>query len=134
MLVGGVVRNKIHDDADVAGFRFLHQMIEIGHGAVLRINRGVVGDVVAEVDLRRRIHRRDPDGVDAEIFQVVEALGDAVEVADAVAVRILKTARIDFVDDRVLPPHVVCTLHGLMNAASLGCVLRHGATGEFQRA
>ena len=86
MFVGGVVRNEVHDHADVASFRFLHQAIEIGHGAVLRIDGGVVGDVVAEVHLRRRIHRRDPDGVDAEVFQVVEALGDAVEVADAVAV------------------------------------------------
>ena len=37
-------------------------------------------------------------------LQVVEALGDAVQVADAVAVRVLKAARIDLVDDGVLPP------------------------------
>jgi hypothetical protein len=80
------------------------QVVEVLERAVLRVDVLVVGDVVAEVDLRRRIDGREPDGVDAESLQVVEPLGDAVQVADAVAVRILKTARVDLVDDCVLPP------------------------------
>ena len=104
MLVGSVIENKIHDDADVALACLGGEAIKIGHRAVLRIDRGVVGDVVAEVDLWRRVDGRQPDRIDAERLQVVEARCDAVEIADSVAVGILETARIDLVDDRVLPP------------------------------
>ena len=37
-------------------------------------------------------------------MEIVEALGDAVEVADAVVVGVLEAARVDLVDDGVLPP------------------------------
>jgi hypothetical protein len=70
MLIGGVIENHIHDDANAPAFRFLHQRVEVLHGAVLRVDGFVVGDVVAEVDLRRGIHGRDPDRVDAQIFEV----------------------------------------------------------------
>jgi hypothetical protein len=74
-------------------WRFLrlgHQPVEVGQRAVLRIDVLVVGDVVAEVHLRRGIDGRQPDRVHAQFLQVVQPLGDAVQIADAVAVRILK--------------------------------------------
>ena len=51
--------------------------------------------------------RREPDRVDAERLQVIQPRGDAVQVADAVAVGILKAARINLIDDGALPPVVV---------------------------
>ena len=104
VLVGGVVDHVVHDHADVALLCFGDKVVEIRHAAVERIDGGVIGDVVAVVDARRGIHGRDPDGVDAEVMQVVEARRDALDVADAVAVGVLKAARVDFVDDRVPPP------------------------------
>ena len=62
------------------------QPVEVGEGAEDRVDVAVVGHVVAEVGHRRAEERREPDGVDAEPRQVVEARRDAVEVADAVAV------------------------------------------------
>ena len=82
----------------------VHQPVKVQKRAVLRVDVLVVGDVVAEVYLGRGIARRQPDGVNADVFQVIEPLGDAIEVTDAVAVRVLKAARIDLVDDGVLPP------------------------------
>ena len=49
------------------------QAVEVGEGAVLGVDGGVVGDVVAEVDLGRGVHGGEPDGVDAEGLEVVEA-------------------------------------------------------------
>ncbi len=46
--------------------RFRHQVIEVLQRAILRIDVLVVGDVVAEVDLRRWIHGRKPDRVHAQ--------------------------------------------------------------------
>ena len=79
--------------------------VEVGERAEDRIDVAVVGDVVAEVGHGRGVEGRDPDGVDAEGGEVVEAGEDAGEVADAVAVRVLKGARIDLIDDAVLPPY-----------------------------
>ncbi len=104
VLVGGVVEDHVEDDADFALAGFGDEVVEVGEGSVLGIDGFVVGDVVAEVDLRRGVHGGDPDGVDAEGLEVVEALGDAVEVADAVSVGVLKAAGVDLVDYGVLPP------------------------------
>ena len=44
--------------------------------------------------------------VHAKISQIIETAGDALQVADAVAVRVLEGTRIDLVDHRVGPPWV----------------------------
>ena len=107
MLIGGVVDDVVHDDADIALASFGDEVVEVGHGSVGGVDGGVVGDIVAVVDAGRGIHRSDPDGVDAEGLQIVEAGGDAFDVADAVAVGILKTARVDLVENRVTPPFLL---------------------------
>ena len=104
VLVGSVVDDVVHDDADIALLRLGDKIVKVSHAAVERIDGGVVGDVIAVVDAGRGIHRRDPDGIDAEVVQIVEARRDALDIADAVAVRVLKAARVDFVDDSVTPP------------------------------
>ena len=104
MLVGGVVQHQVHDDANAVLLRVLLHLVEVGERAIDRIDVFVVGNVVAEIDLRRGIAGRDPDGVDAELLQVVELGGDAGQIADAVIVAVGKAARIDFVEDRMLPP------------------------------
>ena len=54
----------------------------------MRVDVAVVGDVVAEVGLGRRVERRDPQRVDAEPVQVVEPLLDAGQVTGGPAVRL----------------------------------------------
>jgi len=83
-----------------------HERLEVGERAVDRIDVVVVGDVVAEVRARRGIDRRQPDRVGTELLDVVEPRGDAGQVADAIAVRVLEGARIDLVDDGVRPERV----------------------------
>ena len=87
-----------------AAWAVVDQAVQVGQGAEDRIDVAVVGDVVAEVGHRRAEDRRQPDRVDAEIDEVVEAVDDPGQVADAVAVRVLERARIDLVDDAGLPP------------------------------
>jgi hypothetical protein len=104
VLVGGVVGYEVEDDAQAFAVRGGEQGVEVGERAEERIDIRVVGDVVAEVGHGRGVEGRDPEGVDAEGDEVVQARGDAGEVADAVTVRILKAARVDLVDDAGLPP------------------------------
>ena len=53
-------------DLDAARVRLRDQRVEVGEVAEERVDVAVVGDVVAEVGHRRRVERREPDGVDAE--------------------------------------------------------------------
>ncbi len=78
--------------------------VEVGHAAELRLDGAVVADVVAVVVIRRRIHRRQPHHVHPQGLQVVEPGGDAGDVAHAVTVAVLEAARVDLVDNAVLPP------------------------------
>ena len=54
--------------------------------AEIGIDVAVVGNVVAVVAARARIERQQPQRGDAEIAQIVEPLGQAGKIADAVAV------------------------------------------------
>src|SRR5580704_14955613 len=104
MLIRGMVGHQVDDHADIAAMRLREQAIEGGEIAELRMDSAVVADVVAPVVERRRVDRVQPDRIDAERAQIVEMRGDAVEIADAVAVRIGKRARIDLIEDGALPP------------------------------
>ena len=56
-------------------------------------------DVVAAVAQRRRVHRQQPDAVDAEPLEVVELLDQPAEVARAVVVAVEEAADVDLVED-----------------------------------
>ena len=68
------------------------------------MNVGVVGDVVAVVAQRRGAEGQKPDRRDAQIFQVIELLRQAAEIADAVGDAVEKGAHVNFIDDRVFVP------------------------------
>ena len=65
-----------------------------------------VGDVVAVVSLSRGEEGHQPDAGDAEPGKVVDAFGQTVEVADAIAVAIEEDLNVKAVNDGVFPPQV----------------------------
>ena len=104
MAIGRVVQHDVDHNANAPTVGGVDKLVEVGERAELRIDVLVVADVVAEINLRRGIERRDPERGHPEIGEIVEARGDPVQIADTVAVRVLKTANVDFVEDRVGPP------------------------------
>ena len=112
VLVAGVVHDEVDDDAHAALVRGVDELHEVGEVAELRQDVGVVGDVVAAVAQRRLEERRQPEAVDAEPLEVVELGGQALEVADAVAVAVLEGADQDLVEDGALEPVRVALLGG----------------------
>src|SRR6185437_4206215 len=107
MLVGGMAADEIDQHFDSERMGALDQPVKIVERAEDRIDRAMIGHVIAEVAHRREEERREPHRVDAERRDIVELRGDAGEVADAVAVRVAKAARIDLIDDGAGPPFVV---------------------------
>ena len=103
----GVVHDEVGDHADAAPVRRVDERVEVLDGAVVGMDRVEVGDVVAAVAERRRVHRQQPDAIDAEPLEVVELVGQAAEVALAVVVSVREAADVDLVEDRALEPQRV---------------------------
>ncbi len=104
MLIGGVVRHEIQDDLEAARVSGLKERVEIGERAEQRMDGAVIADVVTKVPHRRGKDGRDPDRVDPQPRQMVKSSRNPVEIADAVAVRVLERPRIDLVDHSRPPP------------------------------
>ena len=81
-----------------------HEGAKLRARAVGRMDVVVVGDVVAVVAPGRGVERQQPDGVDAEVLDVLELLGEAREVPAAIAVAVEKGAYVHLVDHGVLEP------------------------------
>ena len=107
MLVGGVIDHQLGDDAQLAPLGFLHEAAEVLHRAEVGIDVAIVGDVVAVVAPGRGIERQQPERGDAEVLQIVEPLGQAGEIADAVVVAVGERLDVQLIDDRVLEPELV---------------------------
>ncbi len=110
VLVAGVVHDEVDDHAHAALVGGVHELHEVGEVAELGQDGGVVGDVVAAVAQGRLEEGRQPEAVDAEPLQIVELGGQALEVADAVAVAVLEGADEDLVEDGAFEPIGVAVL------------------------
>src|SRR5580692_10942801 len=87
------------------------QHIEVSQSSIHRIYVFVIGNVVAEVDLRGGEARGNPDRIDAQIFQVIQLGRDSFQIADTIIVTISEAARINLVEDSVLPPLMAFRVH-----------------------
>ena len=106
VLVARVVRNDIDDDLDAELVCAGDESVGVANRAEAWINVGVIGDVVAAVLLWRRVERGEPQGIDAQILEVVEFCGDTGQVAHAVTVCVSERARIHLINNGVAPPFV----------------------------
>src|SRR5262249_15788874 len=97
-----------HPQASTLGV--LHEAAKIPHGTEYRVDVAVIGDVVAVVAAGARVEGQQPKRGKAEVAQVTETFGEADEVADAVAVRILERLNVQLIDDDVLKPEFVIEL------------------------
>ena len=111
MLVGGVADHLIHDDLEAAGMGLGQKGIEILERAEERIDLAIVRDVIAHVVLGRLGDRGEPDAVDAQAGNVIEPGNDAGQIANAIAIAVLKRAGIDLIDHAAAPPLSHCSLH-----------------------
>src|ERR1700674_919141 len=84
--------------------RLAEQVIEFDQAAEKGVDVAVIRDVVTEIGYWRRIDRRYPNGVDTQPDEMIEAIDNAFQVADAIAVAVLEGARIDLIDNPRLPP------------------------------
>lgn len=104
VLVGSMVQNQVEDDMDAAFVGFSEQAVKILQVPEFGIDGVVIRNIIAEVDIRRRINGGEPNAVDAELPQVVEVLDDACQITDTVRITVLKGTRVNLVDNAIFPP------------------------------
>lgn len=143
VLIGGVVDDQVADDAHAAVVRRAQHLDHVAQSAQARVDVVVVGDVVAVVRIGRGIERHQPQAGHTELGQIVDAVRQALQVTDPVAVAVLKRLHIQAVYDGVLPPQVtrVGDAHGLFSlveirarARAWGCVFALFSAGGAGRA
>src|SRR2546428_1894077 len=91
MLARGVVQYEIDEHTNVMLVRRGDERLEVIVRPIVRLDLVVVGDVVAVIARRFR-HGHQPDAVGAEPGDVVELLRETAQIADAVAVAVVKRA------------------------------------------
>src|SRR3954467_8577858 len=102
-MVGNEIENNLH----LPAMEFGNELIEISERTEDRIDARVVRNIVAEVRHGRGIDWREPNRIDAEPIEIIEARNDSRQISDAVAAGVLKRARVDLVNDPLLPPLVL---------------------------
>ena len=128
VLVRGVVHDEVDDHAQAALVRRVDQLDEVAEGPDVGVHVDVVGDVVAAVAQRGLGERRQPEAVDAEPLQVVELLGQAGQVTDAVGVRVEERAHQHLVEHRALEPVGVAWCPVVVRVGERGARGRHRRT------
>src|SRR5215470_11205027 len=68
------------------------------------MHRAIIRNIVAVVAKRRREEGHQPNGVDAELLQVVEPLRQPTEVSVAVAAAVIKSADVNLINNCVFVP------------------------------
>jgi hypothetical protein len=89
-----VVGHEVEQNLKPPPMGLHQQVVEICQVAEAWIDVAIVGNVIAEINHRRRVNGRDPDRFDPKADKIVEPLLYPFEVADAVVVRVLKGARV----------------------------------------
>jgi len=90
MLVGTVVQHQVQDDVNAAAVGFVQEQVKILHTAKLRVYVEIVRNIIAKIHIGGRVDWRKPDAVNAEVFKIVQALDDTLQIADSIRVGILK--------------------------------------------
>src|SRR5471032_3509822 len=119
MLVGGVVDHQFGDDPQAALVGFGNKPLGIGHGPVVAVHATVLGNVIAVVAAWRGVERQEPDGVHAQVGDVIELGDQPGKITDAVVVGVEIGFDVNLINHRVLVPERVFDKGG-----SLG-FLRH---------
>src|SRR5260370_8058337 len=102
-----MIDHELGDDADATGMGRTHELPEIGKRAILRMNVAIVANVITVIQSRRRIEWQKPDGVDAEIADVVELGYQSREIADAIVVAVKQRSHMQLIDHLVLLPELI---------------------------
>jgi hypothetical protein len=104
VLEGSVIEHQVQDDRHIPAVGAFQETAEIIHASIFGRAAGIVCHIIAHIEERRGVVGRKPDGIHPQVFQVVQPSFKVHQVTDAVAVAVSEAARVDLVEDGLLPP------------------------------
>ncbi len=104
MFNGGITGDEVKQHLQPPLVRFLKKAPGVFIGAVPGGNLVIIGDIIPGIVEWRGKERVEPDAVHAEAFYIIQFLDNALQIADAVPIGIVKGLRIDLVKNRVVNP------------------------------
>ena len=104
MLVRGVTWHEIDHHFDATSVCLAEQSAEIIQRAKCRIDVAIICHIIPKIRHRRGEKWRNPHCFDAQAAQIIQPSCDAIEVANAIARRVLKTPRIDLIQRTDVAP------------------------------
>ncbi|MNF73872.1 hypothetical protein D3C84_558880 [compost metagenome] len=107
VLVGRMIDDQFGDHPQPALMGLGNKPPDVGQGPVVAVHAPVFGDVVAVIAPWRGVERQQPEGVDAQVGDVVELGDQAGKVTDPVVVGIEIGFHVQLIDHRVLVPERV---------------------------
>ena len=110
MLVGAVVDHQVHNDLDPPLLRLGQKLIELLHGAELRGNLIVIGNIVPLVHKGRLVDRRYPYNINTQFLQIIEFLYNSSQITDSIPIAVVKALGINLIGYFLMPPF---SFHGL---------------------
>ena len=104
MLVGAVIDDQIHDDVHIPFPGFLQQSVHVLHGAEPGIDIVIIRNIISLIRQRGTVDGGEPENVDAQIFEVIQAADDTGQIPDAVSVGIAEALGVNLISDFIVPP------------------------------
>jgi hypothetical protein len=90
------------------------KLVQIVIRSISGRNRLVVGNIIPTIPEWRDEARVDPEGVASKTVDVLQLGNDAIDISDAVPIRVTERLGIDFVEDGITHPG----RHGTLSAAA----------------
>src|SRR3989475_2589946 len=99
-----MIRDIVQEDLELTPMGLGNELIKVFQGTEEGIDIRVVRDIIAKVSHGGRKDRRQPERIDPQPLQVIEATGNASQITNAITIPIHERARIDMIDHAALPP------------------------------
>ena len=90
MLIRGMVDDQFGDHLEAEAVRLLQHVAKIVERAELRMHVLVIGNVIAVVFERRGVEGHQPDGIDAQVPDVLELGSQTLEISNAIGIGVQK--------------------------------------------
>lgn len=112
MLHRGVARNKVEQNVHLPLVCFVEEAAEILIGSIARSNRVVVCYIISCIAKRGQEEGVDPQRIAAKFTDVIQLFNNALEVADAIGIRVFEGLGIYLVEDCVVKSLRLLACHG----------------------
>ena len=104
MFIGSVIHYQVHNQFHSSFMNPFKHGTEIFQCAEFIHNISVIRNIISIIIIWRFVTGREPDHVNAQLFQIIQFADDSGKIPDSIPVRIHKTSWVYLIYHRFFPP------------------------------